>query len=167
MEREFNPPVVANKSSFIVYSSIINQVSRSWSMFSTSTNDTQMHISRGFKVISKQFLGDPIKVTRRTHAYEIQWLKWNRTSRMIPCYTCLKLRSFFKSQNFIELLLGLQLPLNHQRKTHRLDKTEKHHTSIRTSMHSKHTRLEQYTNQWKDSKSNLCIATITHTQKAH
>ena len=71
MEREFNPPIVANKSSFIVYSSIINQVSRPWSMFSTSTNDTQMHIFRGFKVIRKQFLGDPIKVTRRTHAYEI------------------------------------------------------------------------------------------------
>jgi len=34
-------------------------------------------------------------------------------------------------------------------------------------MHSKHTRLEQYTNQWKDSKSNLRIATITHTRKAH
>ena len=69
----------------------------------------------------------------------------------------------FNLQRFLLLLLDLQLLIDHQRKTHRLDKTEKHHTSIRTSMHSKHTRLEQYTNQRKDSKSNLRIATITHT----
>ena len=53
----------------------------------------------------------------------------------------------FNLQHFLLLLLDLQLLIDHQRKTHRLDKTEKHHTSIRTSMHSKHTRLEQYTNQ--------------------
>ena len=53
----------------------------------------------------------------------------------------------FNLQRFLLLLLDLQLLIDHQRKTHRLDKTEKHHTSIRTSMHSKHTRLEQYTNQ--------------------
>ena len=167
VEREFNPPVVANKSSFIVYSSIINQVSRSWSMLSASKSNTQMHISRGFKVFSKQFLGNPIKGIKVDTCIWNLVVKVNRTSRKVPSYTCLKLRSFFKSQNFVELLLGLQLPLNHQCKTHRLDKTEKHHTSIRTSMHSKHTRLEQYTNQWKDSKSNLHIATITHTRKAH
>ena len=55
----------------------------------------------------------------------------------------------FNLQRFLLLLLllDLQLLIDYQRKTHRLDKTEKHHTSIRTSMHSKHTRLEQYTNQ--------------------
>ena len=90
-ERELNPPVIANKSSFIVYSSIINQVSRSWSMLSASKSNTQMHISRGFKVFSKQFLGNPIKgIKVDTRIWNLV-VKVNRTSRMIPCYTCLKL----------------------------------------------------------------------------
>ena len=39
----------------------------------------------------------------------------------------------FNLQRFLLLLLlllDLQLLIDHQRKTHRLDKTEKHHTSI-------------------------------------
>ena len=91
IEREFNPPVVANKLSFIVYSSIINQVSRSWSMLSASKSNTQMHRSRGFKVFSKQFLGNPIKGIKVDTCIWNLVVKVNRTSRMIPCYTCLKL----------------------------------------------------------------------------
>ena len=90
-ERELNPPVIANMSSFIVYSSIINQVSRSWSMLSASKSNTQMHISRGFKVFSKQFLGNPIKGIKVDTCIWNLVVKVNRTSRMIPCYTCLSL----------------------------------------------------------------------------
>ena len=121
VEREFNPPVVANKSSFmfIAYSLI--------------------------------------KFQDHGHRKKTQTILALNTDPSVS----------FNLQRFLLLLLDLQLLIDHQRKTHRLDKTEKHHTSTRTSMHSKHTRLEQYTNQWKDSKSNLHIATITHTRKAH
>ena len=60
----------------------------------------------------------------------------------------------FNLQRFLLLLLDLQLLIDHQRKTHRLDKTEKHHTSIHTIIHEANNRskLEQYTNHRKISK---------------
>ena len=54
---------------------------------------------------------------------------------------------FLVAKTFSKLLLDLQLLIDHQRKTHRLRPITKHHTSIRTNMHCKHSRLEQYTNQ--------------------
>ena len=104
MEREFNPPVVANKSSFMFVAYSL------------------------------------IKFQDHGHRKKTQAILALNTDPSV---------SFNLQRFLLLLLLDLQLLIDHQHKIHRLDKTEKHHTNTQTSMHSKHTRLEQYTNQLK------------------
>ena len=80
---------------FIAYT--ISQVIRSWLQLSTSIilPNAITHRNQGIQDIKQ--LKKLLWLPRQTHAYDYV-IKMNRTTRMITCYTCLKLISFFKSK---------------------------------------------------------------------
>ena len=97
----------------------------------------------------------------------------NKITRKIPCYTCLKLRSFFYwIVTSKELLLDHQLLLYHQRKAHRLDMIIKDHTSIHAIIHEANNRskLEHYTkhkNQDEKFVKQIYVSLWTHRREDH
>ena len=81
---------------------------------------------------------------------------------MIPCYTCLKLCSFFKSKTPKELLLDQHVKLSDC--TRSLSTTQASEQTCIAFKHNYIRIIHQLVK--KNLKSNLRVATITQTRKA-